>query len=107
MTLPRAVFLGNATNSVSKLLKKHLDDMLGEKSQVLNAGEWAGEQANNKTLEPCPEDSPNLVGPFSVEFSSKRNWNEVRRKISAPLQDGGRHKPPDCVSKDKVREWLS
>ncbi|TWW54376.1 Beta-1,4-galactosyltransferase 1, partial [Takifugu flavidus] len=53
-------------------------------------------------LDPCPDHPQNLIGPFSVDFSHSWTWNEVRRKISTPLQDGGRHKPADCVSKHKV-----
>lgn len=90
--------LGNATDSVSKFLKNRLDELLEERMQFFN------DENTNATLEPCPDDPPNLIGPFSVEFSHNRSWNEVRRKISAPLQDGGRHKPNNCVSKHKVRK---
>lgn len=90
--------LGNATGSVSKVLKNRLDELLEERMQFFN------DENTNATLEPCPDDPPNLIGPFSVEFSHNRSWNEVRSKIRAPLQDGGRHKPNNCVSKHKVRK---
>ncbi|XP_011619161.2 beta-1,4-galactosyltransferase 1-like [Takifugu rubripes] len=100
--LPQADFLGNATNSFSNIIKKGLDKLLEKQSYVLNAGQQAEEPAPMDTLDPCPDHPQNLIGPFSVDFSHSWTWNEVRRKISTPLQDGGRHKPADCVSKHKV-----
>lgn len=105
--LPQADFLGNATNSVSNIIKKHLDKLLEKQSYVLNAGQQAEEPAPMDILKPCPDRPPNLIGPFSVDFSHSLTWNEVSRKISTPLQDGGRHKPAECVSKHKVRKELS
>ncbi|XP_029698854.1 beta-1,4-galactosyltransferase 1-like [Takifugu rubripes] len=89
-------FMGNATVSISQALKKHLDELLEGEALIFK------EEGNNNSLKPCSDDSPNLIGPFSLEFSHNRSWNEVRRKISASLRDGGRHKPGDCVSKHKV-----
>lgn len=100
--LPRADILGKATGSVFKSIKEDLDWLLDEQSQNLIAGVQAGKQGSNTTLRPCPDDPPDLIGPFSVDFSHTRTWNEVRRKIGAPLQNGGRHKPTNCVSKHKV-----
>lgn len=88
----------NATESISEVFKKRLDELLEERMRFFS------DDKTNATLEPCPDDSPNLVGPFSVEFNNNRSWSEVRRKISAPLQDGGRHRPTYCVSKHKVRK---
>lgn len=101
--LPRAVFLGNGSESISTILKKHLDKLLEEKIEVLTADKQTSQDTINRILDPCPNDSPHLTGPFTVEFSHTRTWNEVRTKISAPLQDGGRYKPSNCVSKQKVR----
>lgn len=92
--LSKTHFLENETHLISKILTKHLDKMLEEEIKLL--------RDKNNTLETCPDHPPNLIGPFSVEFIHNRSWNEVRRKISSPLQDGGRHKPGDCVSKHKV-----
>lgn len=50
----------------------------------------------------CPETPPGLVGPLLVEFS-KRTLEEVRVKVGSPLQEGGRYKPPDCISQHKVK----
>lgn len=100
--LPRAYVLGNGSSSISKSLKENLDFLLDKQSQDLMAGKEVGEGATNTTLEPCPDEPPDLIGPFSVEFGHTRTWNEVRRKISAPLRDGGRHNPTGCVSKHKV-----
>lgn len=107
IALPQADFLGNATNSFANIIKKHLDKLLENQIYVLNAGQQAEELAPLDTLEPCPDRPPNLIGPFSVDFSHSLTWNEVRRKQSTPLQDGGRYKPADCVSKHKVRKELS
>lgn len=96
--LSKTDLVENATVSVSKILKKRLDELLEERMQFFD------DEKTNATLEPCPDDPPNLIGPFSVEFSPNRSWNEVRSKIRAPLQDGGRHKPKNCVSKHKVRK---
>lgn len=104
--LPQADFLGNATNSFSNIIKKQLDKLLEKQSYVLNTGQQAENLAPMDTLEPCLDHPPNLIGPFSVDFSHSWTWNEVRRKLSTPLQDGGRHKPADCVSKHKVRRKL-
>ncbi|XP_060949759.1 beta-1,4-galactosyltransferase 1-like [Limanda limanda] len=51
---------------------------------------------------PCPDDPPNLVGPLKVDFSLKLTLDEVRRKVSPSLREGGRSQPPDCVSKHRV-----
>lgn len=96
--LSQTDFVGNDTDSVSKVLKKHLDELLEERMRFYN------DEKTNATLEPCPDDPPDLTGPFSVDFNHNRSWNEVREKISAPLQDGGRHKPKYCVAKHKVRK---
>uniref|UniRef100_H3CFD4 Galactosyltransferase N-terminal domain-containing protein n=1 Tax=Tetraodon nigroviridis TaxID=99883 RepID=H3CFD4_TETNG len=98
----RSDTVGNVTRSVFKSVKEELDGLLDKQSQDLIAGKQAGQQAANTALEPCPDDPPDLIGPFSVEFGHTRTWNEVRKKISSPLQDGGRHKPTNCVSKHKV-----
>lgn len=95
--LSKTRFMANETESISKDLKKHLDKLLEE------GVDWLRGEHHNNTLEPCPDHPPKLIGPFSVEFSHNRSWNEVRRKTSSFLRDGGGHKPGDCVSKHKVR----
>lgn len=100
--LPRAYLLENGSSSISKSLLENLDWLFDRHSRDFMAGNEVGEGAANTTLEPCPDESPDLIGPFSVEFDHTRTWNEVRRKISAPLRDGGRHNPTSCVSKHKV-----
>lgn len=94
-------FVGNATVSISQALKKHLDELLEEEALFFKE-----ESNNNNSLKLCSNDPPNLIGPFSVEFSHNRSWNEVRRKVSVSLRDGGRHKPGDCASEHKVRKEL-
>lgn len=56
----------------------------------------------NKTLGPCPDPPPDLVGPLRVEFNFKLTLEEVRKEIIPPLQEGGRYKPPDCTALQKV-----
>ncbi|XP_037829031.1 beta-1,4-galactosyltransferase 1-like isoform X2 [Kryptolebias marmoratus] len=56
---------------------------------------------SEKTLESCPETPPTLVGPLAVEFK-KQTLEEVREKVGSPLQEGGRYKPPGCISRQKV-----
>ncbi|XP_038142694.1 beta-1,4-galactosyltransferase 1-like isoform X2 [Cyprinodon tularosa] len=57
---------------------------------------------SNRTLEPCPETPPNLVGPLLVEFNTKRTLEEVTQLVGSSLQPGGRYKPTDCISQHKV-----
>ncbi len=59
-------------------------------------------QEKSQTLGPCRDTPPTLVGPLHVEFDSKRTLDEVRNVVSSNLQEGGRYKPPDCVSRQKV-----
>lgn len=61
--------------------------------------------AVHRTLGPCPDTPPKLVGPLRVEFDYKRTWDEVRAGASPALQEGGRYKPPDCISKHKVGKF--
>lgn len=56
------------------------------------------------TLGPCPDTPSNLVGPLRVEFHHSHTWNQVRKEVSAPLQDGGRYMPRECFSENKVGE---
>lgn len=55
-----------------------------------------------KVLPTCPENSPHLVGPLLIEFNFKVNMDEMIKEYSGTLQEGGRYKPPDCVSRYKV-----
>ncbi|XP_024857969.1 beta-1,4-galactosyltransferase 1-like [Kryptolebias marmoratus] len=55
-----------------------------------------------KASEPCPEPPPDLVGRLHVVLETDRTLTEVRREVGSLLQQGGRYKPPNCVSKQKV-----
>ncbi|TNN84635.1 Beta-1,4-galactosyltransferase 1 [Liparis tanakae] len=72
--------------------------------KVLNASHEETQVTTTKstTLGRCPDNPPTLVGPLHVEFESKRTLDQVREIISPRLQEGGRYKPPDCVSQQKV-----
>uniref|UniRef100_UPI0037E7FA74 beta-1,4-galactosyltransferase 2-like n=1 Tax=Semicossyphus pulcher TaxID=241346 RepID=UPI0037E7FA74 len=91
----------------------------GEKSGASVAGEKSGASVagevpkavqektqmpatENKTIGPCPDFPPNLVGALRVEFDFTRTMEEVRQEISPALQEGGRYKPPECVAQQKV-----
>ncbi|KAF3703478.1 Beta-1,4-galactosyltransferase 1 [Channa argus] len=56
----------------------------------------------DKSLAPCPETPPNLVGPLHVEFIDNRTLDQVRQVFSSSLQNGGRYRPPDCIAQQKV-----
>ncbi|XP_015830586.3 beta-1,4-galactosyltransferase 2 [Nothobranchius furzeri] len=60
------------------------------------------DSAVEDSLKPCPETPPNLLGPIQVEFETNRFMDDVRKKVGSFLQMGGRYKPPDCISKQKV-----
>ncbi|KAM9713160.1 beta-1,4-galactosyltransferase 1-like [Menidia menidia] len=53
-------------------------------------------------MEPCPETPPNLVGPLHVDFDSERSLDQIRKEVGHFLQEGGRYKPQECISKQKV-----
>ena len=53
-------------------------------------------------LSSCPETSPHLVGPLYVEFNWDRTMEAVRTVLGSTLLEGGRYKPPDCISHHKV-----
>lgn len=56
------------------------------------------------TLGRCPDSPSSLVGPLKVDFNLSRTWNDIRKEVGAPLQDGGRYMPRDCFSQHKVGE---
>ena len=49
----------------------------------------------------CPETSPLLVGPLRVEFSSHASLEETAKE-NPNLDPGGRFRPTDCLSSQKV-----
>uniref|UniRef100_A0AAR2K6J0 Beta-1,4-galactosyltransferase n=1 Tax=Pygocentrus nattereri TaxID=42514 RepID=A0AAR2K6J0_PYGNA len=53
-----------------------------------------------QALEKCPDTSPLLVGPINVDFSQTINLNEKRQDPKVSV--GGRYKPRECVSLQKV-----
>lgn len=107
------------TGKLSYLSPKRMDGLLDNvQQQVGNL--WKGrteEQISpqtttgravtpvHTTVGPCPETPPGLVGPLRVEFDFNRTWDNVREEITHSLQKGGRYKPPDCISKHKVRNF--
>ncbi|KAM8732136.1 beta-1,4-galactosyltransferase 1-like [Acanthopagrus schlegelii] len=93
-TQPRSVANGNDT--LSQMIKEH-EKQLRWKMETTEMV-----APTKKTLGSCPDIPPNLVGPLHVEFESTRTIDEVREGLSSRLQEGGRYKPPDCISQHKV-----
>ena len=59
-----------------------------------------------KNLSSCPATSPHLVGPLHVEFNYSRTMEDVRTNLSSTLLEGGRYKPPDCISHHRVSKLM-
>ncbi|XP_042366823.1 beta-1,4-galactosyltransferase 2-like [Plectropomus leopardus] len=81
-----------------------INDPVQLKTYASNAGQGETQRtmAASKTLKPCSDTPPNLVGPIHVDFNSARTLDEVREESGSPLQEGGWYKPPDCIAKQKV-----
>lgn len=96
----------NENQTLSGIAKQRVDQFWRLQSKDTKANEEKNEEPAplNKTLGPCPDTPPNLFGSLHVEFDYKRSWDEVRKEVSPLLQEGGRDKPPDCISKHKVGE---
>nr|XP_033495362.1 beta-1,4-galactosyltransferase 1-like [Epinephelus lanceolatus] len=86
----------NGDDTLSQWINEHVKLM----TQAPNAGQE--ETQVPLTLGTCPDTPPNLVGPLHVDFNSTWTLDEVRKEVSAPLQEGGRYKPPDCIGQQKV-----
>lgn len=93
---PRTVVKGNQTFSGTS------QDNL----QVFEPSQKTTRMPSNRTLELCPETPPKLEGPLYVEFNSKRTLEEMKKEVGSSLQVGGRYKPPDCISRQKVGKNL-
>ncbi|XP_068160280.1 beta-1,4-galactosyltransferase 1-like [Antennarius striatus] len=85
---------------ISKLIKDRVQQLWDTKSGV--PGEEKMIEATNKPLEPCPEEPPKLVGPLWVSFNFKLTMEDVKREIHVPLEEGGRHRPSQCIALQKV-----
>lgn len=96
-TQPRSVAIGNDT--LSQMIKEHVKQL---REMEMTETPQKTVAPMNKTLGPCPDMPPKLVGPLHVEFDSTRTIDEVREDLSSRLQEGGRYKPPDCISQHKV-----
>ncbi|KAM9337557.1 beta-1,4-galactosyltransferase 2-like [Symphorus nematophorus] len=86
------------------MVKEHVQDLWEMTTGDPKASQEATQMPapTNKTLGPCPETPPKLVGPLHVDFNYNRILDKVRKEIGSPLQEGGRYKPPDCISRQKV-----
>ncbi|XP_038147510.1 beta-1,4-galactosyltransferase 1-like [Cyprinodon tularosa] len=59
-------------------------------------------KTTSRHLDVCPDTPPTLVGPLLVEFETKRTLESVRNHVGSSLRQGGRYKPPNYISKQKV-----
>lgn len=88
---------------------KNMDQFYCINSKFQNAPEFfevktAKPADRSTTLGPCPDKPSSLVGPLNVDFHLSWTWSDIRKEVSAPLQDGGRYMPRDCFSQHKVGE---
>ncbi|KAM3622685.1 uncharacterized protein V6R79_001922 [Siganus canaliculatus] len=56
-----------------------------------------------KKLEKCPETSPLLKGPLTVEFNISLSLEQIR-KDNSDLEPGGRFRPRDCEALQKRQQ---
>ncbi|XP_041817512.1 beta-1,4-galactosyltransferase 1-like [Chelmon rostratus] len=93
---------GNGTLSMTT--KEYVRQVWEMKPEVpkVSQGMTQKTASTNKTLGPCPDAPPELVGPLHVDFDPERTLDQVRKDVSSFLQEGGRYKPTDCISKHKV-----
>ncbi|CAM9662000.1 unnamed protein product [Lampetra fluviatilis] len=62
----------------------------------------AGPMGAGKTpLDPCPDSPKGLLGPLLVEFNIPVTLEETKT-MNPKVQEGGRFRPANCVSKQKV-----
>ncbi|KAM9839312.1 beta-1,4-galactosyltransferase 1-like [Aulostomus maculatus] len=95
--------LGVVVNETfSWMIQKDLDQLSGGKEPETIQEMTTIPATTNWTLAPCPDTPPNLLGSLVVSFNYGLTMDEVRQEVSAPLLEGGRYKPLDCVSQQKV-----
>ncbi|XP_049912713.1 beta-1,4-galactosyltransferase 2-like [Epinephelus moara] len=97
-TKPQSMEKGNDT------LSQWIKELFNLTTKAPNEGQEKTHvpRTMSKTLGPCPDTPPNLVGPLYVEFDSTRTLDDVKKEVGSRLQEGGRHKPPDCIAQQKV-----
>lgn len=98
--------LGNENNQLSKTVTD-MEQFWDINSEFQSAQEVFEAEPSlpiyrSTTLGPCPDTPSNLVGPLRIEFHLSRTWSEVRKEVGAPLQDGGRYMPRECLTEQKV-----
>lgn len=102
-------FYHRSSSSASRMVGNTKSQPPGNMAEHFQTSGPPGVEQNSttKTLEPCPDTPPDLVGPLHVEFETKRTLDEVRKQVGSFLQLGGRYKPPNCVSRQKVGQETS
>ncbi|XP_044195971.1 beta-1,4-galactosyltransferase 1-like [Thunnus albacares] len=102
--LSKPYLKANGNNTISWLIKERVKELLETRTEGPSTSQETTQipDTTKKSLVPCPDTPPNLLGPLNVEFNYKRTMDEVKKEVGAPLQEGGRYKPPDCISRHKV-----
>lgn len=100
--------LVNGSNTLSWMIKQRIPQLWPLDTDAPKESPVALKTtpAANQTLEPCPDTPPDLVGPLHVDFKLKRSLDELRQEFKSSLQKGGRYKPPECISQQKVGEGV-
>ncbi|XP_040922297.1 beta-1,4-galactosyltransferase 1-like [Toxotes jaculatrix] len=88
-------------DTISRLIDGRVHQLWALKEKASTSSQEKAQTPTPKPLDPCPDTSPYLAGPIAVEFDEK-TLDQVRQEVGFPLQEGGRHKPPDCTSPQKV-----
>uniref|UniRef100_A0A667YR19 Beta-1,4-galactosyltransferase n=1 Tax=Myripristis murdjan TaxID=586833 RepID=A0A667YR19_9TELE len=88
---------------IAVLLYTSSDPILLKNLRHMMITEKKGTSANlSKSLQPCPDVPPKLVGPLFITFDQHRTMDGVKKDVGSSLQEGGRFKPPNCLSLQKV-----
>ncbi|XP_068604325.1 beta-1,4-galactosyltransferase 1-like [Brachionichthys hirsutus] len=85
---------------ISKLINEHVQQLWATRTEVPPKETMT--EAMKRSLGPCPEEPPNLVGPLLVSFNFKLTMEDVKRDIGTRLEEGGRYKTSECIARQKV-----
>lgn len=90
-----------ASSGLERIIKQELKNL---RNMMITEKKVASDNLS-KSLQPCPDVPPKLVGPLFIAFDQHRTMDGVRKEVGSSLQEGGRFKPPNCLSLQKVGEW--
>ncbi|XP_078461597.1 beta-1,4-galactosyltransferase 2-like isoform X4 [Lampetra planeri] len=81
--------------------KTHRADLASATLGVQENVDVSGQSPPREPTEPCSDDPAGLVGPLLVEFNIPVTLEETKT-MNPKVQEGGRFRPANCVSKQKV-----